>query len=118
MANVKNILFVIKNKNYNTSNEYIIYLINNNITITNQINNTVLTSMNITNNIEDNNLINIYVRKSINIFNYNNNINNIRNISNKISQIYTKNSEINQVFYEIYYENYFKDDMSSLLIKQ
>jgi hypothetical protein len=98
---------IIKNKNYGDLNQYTIYLINNNITITNKINNTVLISSNIPNNIENNNLINIYVKKSINIFNYNN---------NKISQIYTKNNEINQVFYQMYYDNYFKDDLASLLV--
>ena len=120
LFNNKEIINNIKNKNYNTSNEYIIYFSNNNITITDKINNMILIKNNLNNdkiNIEDNNLINIYVKKSINIFNYNN-INNINNINNKISQIYTKNSEIDQIFYEMYYENYFKDDLSSLLITQ
>jgi hypothetical protein len=117
--NNKEIINNIKDKNYNSSNEYIIYFIGNNITITDKINNMILISNNLNNhkiNIEDNYLINIYVKKSINIFNYSNNINNINNINNKISQIYTKNSEIDQIFYEMYYENYFKDDLSSLLI--
>jgi hypothetical protein len=63
-------------------------------------------------NIENDYLINIYVRKSSNIFNYNN----INNTNNKIFQIYTKNSELDEIFYEMYYENYYKDDLASLLI--
>ena len=121
--NNKEIINNIKDKNYNSSNEYIIYFIDNNITITNKINNMILISNdlnneNLNNENLNNNFINIYVKKSINIFNYSNtnNINNINNINNKISQIYTKNSEIDQIFYEMYYENYFKDDLASLLV--
>ena len=98
---------IIKNKNYGNSNEYIIYLINNNITITDKINNKVLISTNVHYNIENNHLINIYVKKSINIFNYN---------DGRISQIYTKNGELDQLFYQMYYENYYKDDLASLLV--
>jgi hypothetical protein len=121
LFNSKETINNIKKKIYNNSNEYIIYFTENNITITNKINNSVLIMNNLNNdkiNIENDYLINIYVRKSINIFNYNNinNINNTNNTNNKIFQIYTKNSELDEVFYEMYYENYYKDDLSSLLV--
>ena len=115
LFNNKETINNIKKRNYNNSNEYIIYFTYNNITITNKINNNVLIMNNLNNdkiNIENNHLINIYVRKSINIFNYNN----INNTNNKIFQIYTKNSELDEVFYEMYYEDYYKDDLESLLV--
>lgn len=105
----------IKNKNYNSSNEYNIYFYENGIIITNKTNNQILINS-INNNLSNNDLINnnlndyfinIYVKKSINIFNYDN---------KKIVQIYTKNNEIDQLFYELYYEKYYKNDLTTLLI--
>jgi hypothetical protein len=115
LNNNNEILSTIKNKNYNSSNEYNIYFYENGIIITNKTNNQILINS-INNNLSNNDLINnnlnnyiinIYVKKSINIFNYDN---------KKIVQIYTKNNEIDQLFYQLYYEKYYKNDLTTLLI--